>query len=253
MFQREGKTMKNAFLSLACGAFLLVCSPKGTLAQAPGQNPVLGMVVKSVSAQIGNSDATEGATVYSGDFLSTKDGGSLQVRIGTLSFELQSSSSLHIYRAPYGAIAELDSGTVTYSTPGGGQNLVIVASDVRVTPVLSISDYGRVSIDDPCNVTVQSQKGQVDVRSGSESRLVDQGKAYRVSADNEISYHKYLSPDEDRYHDYHDHKPCAVYQTMKGHAPIAPGQSKFLYLMGATAIIVTTIPIVKALESASRP
>ena len=37
-------------------------------------------------------------------------------------------------------------------------------------PLLSLPDLGRVSIDDPCNVTVFSQHGQASVQTGSESR-----------------------------------------------------------------------------------
>ena len=224
-------------------------------ASAQTANAPLGVVVSPVSAYIGNSDASEGATVYSGDYLSTRDGGSLLVRIGTLSVQLQGSSSAHIYRAPYGAVLELNSGTVVYSTPGNpAQNVVIVASDVRVTPVADRPDYGRVSIDDPCNVTVQAERGQANVRVGSESRLVEEGKAYRVRAENSISYSKYLSPEDADYHKYHQHKPCAAaYQTAKGHPPIAGGTSRFLYLaIGATAA-ATAIPIAKALESPNRP
>jgi len=64
------------------------------------------------------------------------DGGRwlLLVRVGPLSLELQGSSAVHIYRAPYGAIVELNRGTVVYTTPGTQENIVIVASDVRVTP-----------------------------------------------------------------------------------------------------------------------
>lgn len=222
-------------------------------AQAP--NAPLGVVVSPVSAHIGNSAASDGATVYSGDFLSTDDGGSLLVRIGAISVELQSSSSAHLYRAPYGAVLELNSGSVVYSTPGNAaQNVVIVASDVRVTPVLDKQDLGRVSVDDPCNVTVQAERGQADVRVGSESRLVEEGKAYRVRAENSISYRKYLSPEDPDYHKYHEHKPCAAaYQTAKGRPPISGGHSPFLYVVIGTGIAVTAIPVAEAFESPNRP
>jgi hypothetical protein len=214
----------------------------------------LGIVGSANAAKIGNSSASEGATVYSGDALSTDNGGVLLVRIGALSVELQSESSAHIYRAPYGAVLELNSGTVVYSTPGGSQNVVIVASDVRVTPSIAQADFGRVTVEDPCNVGVQSQRGQADVRVGSESKLVEEGKAYKVRAENSLSYRKYLSPEDDDYHRYHEHAPCAAaYQPLKGRPPLAGGQSRFLYVaLGATGVI-TTIGIVKALESPSRP
>ena len=220
--------------------------------QAPSEP--LGLVGNANSAKIGNSPASEGATVYSGDYLSTDDGGQLLVRIGSLSVELQSNSSAHIYRAPYGAVLELNRGSVVYSTPGGSQNIVIVASDVRVTPAENRPDFGRVSVDDPCNVSVQSQRGEANVHVGSEYKTVEEGKGYRVRAENSISYRKYLSPEANDYHEYHEHAPCAApYQTVKGHAPIAGGQSRFLYVAVGTVGIITTFGIIKALESPSRP
>ena len=218
-------------------------------------NAPLGLVGSSTSAHIGNAPAAEGATVYSGDYLSTESGGSLLVRVGALSVELQSASSAHIYRAPYGAVLELNSGSVIYSTPGtAAQNVVIVASDVRVTPVLALADFGRVSVDDPCNVNVQSQRGQVNVRVGSESHLIEEGKAYRVRAENSVSYRKYVSPEDADYHDYHQHKPCAApFQNTKGHFPQPPSRSNFLYLAGGGAALITIFASSEALESPSRP
>ena len=34
-------------------------------------------------------------------------------------------------------------------------------------------------------------------------------KNSRVRAENEISYHQWVSPDVENYHEYHNHKPCA--------------------------------------------
>jgi len=238
---------------LTFAAFLgIVCAMVPGLARA--QNTPLGLVAKAVNAHIGGSAATEGTTVYSGDVLSTDDSGVLLIRVGGLALELQNNSTAHIYKAPYGAVAELNHGSIVYTTPGGHENVVIVASDVRVTPVLNLADFGRVSIEDECNVSVQSQKGQADVRSGSESHLVEQGKAYRVRAENSVSYTKYLSPEADDYHKYHGHKPCAAeYQTVKGHTPIVGGQSHFLLVVGAAATVATIIPIIYAFESDNKP
>ena len=213
----------------------------------------LGLVVRALKARIGDAELTEGSTIYSGDYVSTEDGGSLLLRIGGLSIELQSASAAHVYRTPYGAIAELDRGSVVYTTPGGHENLVIVASDIRVTPVLSVADLGQVTINDPCNVTVHSQRGQADVQVGSESHYVEEGKAYRVRAVSEISYRQYVSPDANDYHDYHSHKPCAPVQMVKGHAPVAAGQSRFLLVTGIVAGAATYFAVSEAMESASRP
>ncbi len=223
------------------------------LAQTTPQNHALGLVAKSAGGLIGNAAATEGSSVYSGDYLSTRENGSLLVRLGALSLELQGSSGAHVYRAPYGAIVELDRGTLVYITPGTQENLVVVASDVRVTPALDTPDFGRVSLDDPCNLTVFSQRGQAHVQVGSESRIVEQGKAYRVRAENELTYSKYLSPDAGDYHNYHEHRACAPPMMARSHMPMAAGQSHFLIATVAVAGALTTFGVLKALESPDRP
>ncbi len=233
--------LSGCFFAPAC-----IAAPQGQIS--------IGLVATSQNASIGNTPLTDGATIYSGDYVSTAEQGSLLLRFGTLSLELQGSSAAHVYQAPYGIIVELNHGTVSYTTPGNSRNIVIVANDVRVTPDLSLADLGRVSIDDPCDVTVYTQRGQANVQSGQESHELEEGKSFRVRAENEISYRQYLSPDASDYHKYHEHKPCAAaYQTIKGRPPIAPAQSRFIYVVGAVAIGVATVATLKALESPARP
>jgi hypothetical protein len=245
--------MRTARFLSAAGFFFFSCLSVPALAQTPPANPALGLVAKSVSGHIGDAASPEGATVYSGDYLYTEDAGSMLIRVGPLSLELQGSSAVHIYRAPYGAIVELNRGTVVYTTPGTRENIVIVASDVRVTPVLALADLGRVSMDNPCEITVYSQRGQVNVQVGSESHLIEEAKAYRVHAVSEISYREYVSPDANDYHHYHDHRPCAPVEMAKGKPPLFPAQNHFLYLTTGVTAIATVWAIHEALESPDRP
>lgn len=239
---------------IALTFFAAAASAAPLLAQSSSpQIAALGLVAKTAAAQVDNAEALEGSSIYSGDYLSTSDQGSLLVRIGKLSLELQPSTSAHIYGTPYGAVVELNHGSVLYTTPGGQQNLVIVASDVRVTPSIINADFGRVSMDDPCDITVYSQTGEANVQVGSENRTVEQGKAYRVHAENELNYRKYLSPDADDYHRYHDHLPCVAAAIPPGHAPIAAASSHFLLVSAGAAGVATGIAIWKATESPDRP
>jgi hypothetical protein len=246
--------MRNIFRSprlALLGLSLGLAAP--LFARSQAQAPALGMIVKAVDASIGNAAASDGASIYSGDELSTSDKGSLLLRVGPLSLELEASSGVHIYRAPYGAVAELNHGSVVYTTPGGSQNIVIVASDVRVTPEITLPDLGRVSMDNPCEISVYSQRGKADVLVGKESRVVQEGKAYRVRAENRISYQKYLSPDDSDYHKYHEHEPCAAPETAQGHAPIAAGQSRFLLVSAALIGAGVGVGVWKAMESPDKP
>jgi hypothetical protein len=223
------------------------------LAQSPVSNPALGLLAKSAGGFIGNAPAPEGSSVYSGDYLYTDDNGSLSVRVGALSFQLEASSALHLYRTPYGAIVELDRGTIVYTTPGANENLVIVASDVRITPDPSLSDLGRVTIDNPCEITVYSQRGQAKVQAGKESHVVEEGKAYRVLAVSQVTYRRYLSPDDVDYHHYHDHQPCAPLDMGSGHGPVAAAHSRFLLVTAALVGGATGIAIWKVYESPDKP
>jgi hypothetical protein len=223
-------------------------------AHAQSQTSVLGIVVRSSGGSIGNGGVTDGATVYSGDYLSTIENGMLQIRIGQLSLQLESSSGAHVYSTPYGAIVELNHGAVLYTTPGSQQNLIIVASDVRVTPLLGMPDFGRVSIDDPCNLTVYSQRGTANAQVGSEAHLVEEGKAYRVRALNEVDYRQYVSPDVGDYHNHHQHHDCpAPIDMVKGKPPVAAGQSRFLLVSAAVIGSAAGIGVWRAVESPDRP
>jgi hypothetical protein len=212
----------------------------------------LGQVALAQNARVGNSPVSTGSTIYSGDYLSTEENGSLVVRIGTLSLQLEASSSLHIYTAAYGAVAELKNGAVLFTTRGN-ENLVIVANDVRLTPLPHQPDSGRVAIEDSCNISVFTQHGQADVQSGSETHAVEEGKTYRVQADNEISYHKYLSPDAEDYHRNHGHKPCVAAANLAHHPPIAPGTSHFLIVSAVAVGTATGIFVRLASESPDHP
>jgi ferric-dicitrate binding protein FerR (iron transport regulator) len=246
--------MKNYLFTLSTFAFLLaamLASPALSQEQSPAS--ALGIIVRSTNAFIGNAATSEGASIYSGDYLSTHENGALQLRIGALSLQLEASSAVHIYRAPYGAVVELNRGSVVYTTPGGNENLVIVGLDVRVTPDTTQPDLGRVTVDDPCEVEVYSQRGQAHVQSGKETKLIEQGKAYHVRAENKISYREYLSPDASDYHRYHEHVPCAAGDVLHTRGPIAPAQSHFIVLAGTVAGIVSTIAVYKGMESPDHP
>ena len=220
----------------------------------PADNAPLGMVTKSMSARIGSSASSEGATIYSGDYLSTDTDGALQVRVGNLSVDLKGGSSAHIFRATYGVIVALSRGTLAYNKPSGQPNVVIVASDVRITPVVSVASSGSVSVEDPCNLLIQSQRGQIYVQVGSESQMVEQGKAFRVRPNSSVSEHRPVSPDADDYHDSHSHQPCSgPTQTKNGNRPLPQGRSRFIYAATTGAIILTIPPILEALESPDRP
>jgi hypothetical protein len=248
--------MRDFFSSLTLPVIagsLALASPLLARTQQSGV-PSLGIVVRSSQAYIGNAGAADGATVYSGDYLHTDDNGALLVRVGALSLELESNSEAHIYTAPYGAVVELNRGSVIYTTPGTAQNLVIVASDVRFTPDVTMPDLGRVTIDNPCEVTAYSQHGQANAKSGKESHLIEEGKAYHVRADNKISYREFLSPDADDYHRHHEHVPCAAaLDNFSNKLPLGAMGGHFAIAAATMIGAGTGIAVWKVLESPDKP
>jgi hypothetical protein len=129
-----------------------------------------------------------------------------------------------------------------------------VASDVRISPVVSVAGAGSVSVQDPCNLLIQSQRGQIYVQVGSASQLVEQGKAFRVRPVSSVSERRSVSPDADDYHESHEHQPCAgPTQALKGTPPRYPSFSPFTAVAAGTTILITTIAVQEALESPSRP
>ena len=220
----------------------------------PGENAPVGMVTKTQSARVGSSEAPEGTTIYSGDYLSTAADGVLQVRVGNLTLELKGGSAAHIYRATYGVVIALNQGSLAYNKPGGQPNVVIVASDVRITPVVNTEGTGSVSMEDRCNLLIQSQRGQIYVQVGSQSQSVEQGRAFRVRPMSWVSDRIPVSPDADNYHELHSHQPCAgPSQALKGARPKSQGYSPFIPVVTGGAILITVIAVHEALESPNRP
>jgi hypothetical protein len=252
MSERKAATMKYASAILA-SALAMLCVGSTASAKSSDSVPVIGIVTHALYAHVGNSELTAGSTVYTADYISTEDGGSLGLRIGSATLDLSGGSAAHIYHAPYGAVVELNRGSAIYSVPGGKENIVIVASDVRATPNVTMNDIGRVTMDDPCNITVESKRGEVNVDAGTEQHTIEEGKAYRVKALNSLEYRKYLSPDENNYHDYHEHMPCAAIENVNSHGPISPGHSRFLLLAVGAAGVGIGLTVWKVYESPDHP
>src|SRR5690349_24285855 len=95
-----------AFLSLT-----LLTSPLWATPSA-----AFGTLVFANRARVGNANASVGATVFSGDRLSTDDVGSVQIRAGAARFLLASASVATLSQDEAVPAATLASGSATFST-----------------------------------------------------------------------------------------------------------------------------------------
>lgn len=169
----------------------------------------LGTISTSMSCT-GNQEATGGPKVHSGDLLSAKTGAPLDVCLGTIGIELTDGSLAYVYRTTSGAIVELIRGTVLYNvTAVQQQNVTIVTSDVRITPVLCKSGSGTVTVEDPCHLALESRSGKLFLLAGKQSHLVEDGETYRFKPEYFVLVRKAISPDAKKYHDGHWHRSCS--------------------------------------------
>jgi hypothetical protein len=75
--------------------------------------------------------------------------------------------------------ATLQRGSVAFRVENGGV-LKINAADVRIRPQSSVLTAGQVTLEN-CAVVVTSRVQSLEVTAGKETKIVEEGKSYRVS------------------------------------------------------------------------
>jgi hypothetical protein len=197
-------------------AFLL------TSVSLSGQATPLGAITQSSGGHLNNTTASVGTTIYDGDRLSTEAAGSLTLHSGPVQLTLAEDSVLFVNHDGPALTAMLQRGTVAFSMESGG-TLTINAVDVRVRPQSSAATAGQVTLEN-CAVLVTSRVQSLEVTAGKETKIVEEGKSYRVSLEG----------------------------ACKNRGPVPPIQSRFLAAPIAAAIIII-IGVKKGLESPDRP
>jgi hypothetical protein len=143
----------------------------------PGQTPALGVVTQSSGGHLGTAAASEGATLYDGDRLSTDAPGALSVRAGTLQLTLSENTVVVMNHEESGLTPTLESGSVAFRVEGGGARLR--ADDVSVRPQSTAPSAGQMTLE-KCAVVVTSRLQPLEVTAGTETKIVEEGKSYRV-------------------------------------------------------------------------
>jgi hypothetical protein len=200
-------------------------------ASLQAQDAPLGVVQQASSAHVRQAAVSEGATVYPGEELSTDVGGLLAVSIGGAGFRLFESSRAFFYAGSAGPVGELRSGTLTFRKEAGNNNITIVASDVRIVSKGEGAATGQVMIVSPCEIRVTTVVGQVEVTSGTETRVMNERETYSVTPEvSVIDIRSSISPEDPGYHQSHTHKSCAADRSTKkwGGPPVGSGSSHFV-------------------------
>ncbi len=144
----------------------------------PGQSAALGVVTQSSGGHLNNAAASLGTTIFNGDLLSTESNGTLALRSGPVQLVLSGDSAVLINHDASNLTAALQRGSVAFTVENGGA-LRLTAADMRVRPQSSALTVGQMTLEN-CAVVVTSRVQALEVTAGKETKIVEEGKSYRV-------------------------------------------------------------------------
>src|SRR5467141_3162929 len=217
-------------------AALLSCTLLTTPVWAASSSS-LGTVVYADRAHFGASVASVGATVFSGDRLSTEQSGSVQVRAGAARLLLSSASSATFSKDDASPAATLTFGSAIYSTANSKAFALHVASAV-IRPSTNQPTIGQVTVLNPKELIVKSTRGSLSIAVEDDVREIPEGAAYRIVLDPNAA---------------DPQGPQGAGTKGYGRPPIKAAKSKFIwYVVGVTAVI-TFLAVREAFESPDRP
>jgi hypothetical protein len=213
-------------------SFSLLSSPVWA---APSSS--LGIVVYADRAHVGAAQASVGATVFSGDRLSTELTGSVQVRAGAARLLLSSSSMATFSQEDANPAATLTHGSATFSTANSKAFALHVGSAV-IRPTSDQPTIGQVTVLTPKEMIVKSTRGSLTVAVEDDVREIPEGVGYRIVLDPNAP---------------NPQGPRGAGSKGYGGPPIKAAKSKFIWYAIAITAAVTIFAIHEALESPDRP
>lgn len=221
----------------------------------PAETLASGVVLDADRAHIGSGPVTAGASVYSGDVVSTESEGHAQVRIGQTRFQLQGDTQVALFSGVNGAVAELRHGSVIVSNNTAAEGFEIFVSDVRIVPTSDRPILGQITLVSLCDVKITSEHGKLEATVGKETATIEDAHSYDVRPEFMVHDSRVpaVSPDDADYHRGHRHTSCAAAATRGTSAPVAAATSHFSIAAEVGVGVITIIAIKKALESPDRP
>ena len=196
----------------------------------------LGTIVYVDRAHVGAANASVGATVFSGDRLTTEKTGSVQVRAGAARLLLASGSSATLDQDDVSPFATLTNGSATFSTANSKAFAVHVGSAV-IRPDTDQPTIAQVTVLNAKELVVKATRGSLVVAVADDVRMIPEGTGYRIV----------LEANAD------PQGPRGAGTKGYGGPPIKAAKSKFMwYAIGVTAV-VTYFVLSEALESPDRP
>src|SRR5207253_2514312 len=138
--------------------FLLAGVPlPGRPALTPNLLP-LGVVTQASDAHFNSAKVSAGATIYDGDGLSTEAEGALQFRGSAAQLYLPGSSGVILRGLPMGTQAQLQTGTVVFSTAKAAA-MEIIADEAFIRPRADAPTVVQVTIVGPKELQISARRG----------------------------------------------------------------------------------------------
>jgi len=197
----------------------------------------LGTVVYADRAHVGAAQASVGATVFSGDRLSTEHAGSVQVRAGAARLLLSSASSATFSQENGSPAVTLTFGSATFSTANSKAFALHVASAV-IRPNTNQPTIGSVTVLNAKELFVKSTRGSLSVTVEDDVREIPEGAAYRIVLDSNAA---------------DPQGPRGAGTKGYGGSPIKAAKSRFIWYAVAITTAVTYFAVTESLESPDRP
>ena len=163
-------------------AFLLVGIPLPARTAGPANSLPLGVVTQASGAHFNAAKVSAGATIYEGDGLSTEADGALQFRAPAALLYLPGSSAVTLHGLPNGKRAELQIGTVVFSTAKSAA-MEILADEAVIRPAADGPTIAQITLVGPKELQISARRGALEFSYAGESEKLAEGVSYRVLLD----------------------------------------------------------------------
>jgi hypothetical protein len=142
----------------------------------------LGLVTQAEAAHLGNAPVVIGTSVYTGDTLTTDEGGAVRMRVGGSQFYLLASSAATLSVNSSTVNASVDRGTVGFTSNGEDQIALEIPEGI-LRAANGQPAYGQVTILSPLEVIISAYRGTLVLDNDGELHEIPAGKSYRVTMD----------------------------------------------------------------------
>jgi hypothetical protein len=139
----------------------------------------LGIVTQASRAYFKATGVSTGATIYDGDGLSTDAEGALQFRSPAALVYLLGSSGVTLRGLPNGTQAQLQTGTLVFSTAKAA-GMEIIADGAIIRPAADGSTVAQVTIVGPKELQIRTRRGALQFSYAGETEKLAEAASYRI-------------------------------------------------------------------------